>query len=88
MTDQRDTHLSRRKVRDRSIVQVLVGTMLFMPPIVGVSQIDARIGGVPVMLLYVFGVWALLIVGAMLLSRRLREQDSPSVSEETVDAEN
>lgn len=85
MTDLRDTHLRRRKVRDRSIVHVLVGTVLFMPPIVGVSQIDAKIGGVPVPLLYVFGVWALLIVAAMLLARRLSGSEISSGSAETAD---
>lgn len=81
MTDPRDTLLRRRKIRDRSMVLVLVGVTLFMPPAIGVSLIDGRIAGLPVPLLYVFGVWALLILAALLLARPLGETDgSPSAA--------
>ena len=85
MSDPTDTLLSRRKVRDRSMVSVLAGTALFMPPIVGVSEIDAKIGGVPVPLLFVFGVWALLIVVAMRLAGPLSDTENSSPSAETTD---
>ncbi|MEM6460614.1 MAG: hypothetical protein AAF724_01720 [Pseudomonadota bacterium] len=78
MSDPRDTLRSRRKQRDRSMVLVLVGIALFVPPIVGVSQIDAKIGGVPVPLLFVFGAWALLIVAAFFLADRLSDGEPPS----------
>lgn len=52
---------------------LLVGIVLLMPPVVGASLIDGRIGGIPVPLLYVFAVWALLITVARLLARGLNE---------------
>lgn len=75
MTDRTDPQLSRRKLHDRSIALVLVGVILLMPPVVGISLIDGKLGGVPIPLLYVFAVWALLIAGAVLLARPLRDSD-------------
>lgn len=75
MTDRADPQLSRRKLRDRSIALVLVGVVLLMPPVAGISLIDGKVGGVPIPLLYVFAVWALLIAGAVVLARPLWDSD-------------
>lgn len=80
MPDNRDLQLLRRKVRDRSIALVLVGTVLLMPPIGGLARIDGTVFGIPIPLAYMFGVWAALIVGAFLLSRPLRDTDKPLTS--------
>jgi hypothetical protein len=75
LTDRTDPQLSRRKLRDRSIALVLVGVVLLMPPVAGISLIDGTFGGVPIPLLYVFAVWALLIAGAVVLARPLWDSD-------------
>ncbi len=77
MKDNRDLQLIRRKVRDRSIALVLVGAVLLMPPIGGLARIDGTVFGIPILLVYMFSVWAALIVGAFLLSRPLRDTDKP-----------
>lgn len=87
MTDQSDPQLSRRKLRDRSIALLLAGIVLLMPPVVGISLVDGKIGGVPVPLLYVFIVWALLIAGAAVLARPLRDSDKSTAADESPDAE-
>ena len=46
-----------------------------MPPLAGIFEIEARIFGLPATLLYLFVVWAVLIVGTALLSRRLGRGD-------------
>lgn len=76
MTERADSHRSHRKIRDRSMVLVLVGTLLLMPPLAGIMLIDGKIGGIPVPLLAIFAVWGALIAGAAALSRRLREADT------------
>ncbi len=82
LTDRGQLQLSRRKVRDRSIVLVLVGTVALLPPVAGISLTDGSIGGIPVPLLYVFVIWAGLIAGAALLGRALLDtEDSPSSTE-------
>lgn len=83
--DRAELQLSRRKIRDRSIVLVLVGTVLLMPPAVGISLTDGRIGGIPVPILYVFVIWAALIAGAALLGRPLADTDDSSSPTEPTD---
>ena len=68
-----DQPLRDRKSRDRALILPLVGLILLMPPLAGVFQLDAKIAGVPVTLLYLFSVWAVLIAGAAALSWRLRD---------------
>lgn len=82
MTDRGHLQLSRRKIRDRSIVLVLVGMVLLMPPVAGISLTDGTIGGIPVPILYVFVVWAALIAGTAALGKQLLDTDeSPSSTE-------
>lgn len=85
MSDSRDSLPSRLKIRDRSIVHLLIGIVLFLPPVVGVSQVDAKFAGVPLPLLYIFGVWAVLIVVALMLAGPLSDSEKPSASAETAD---
>lgn len=75
MKNNADLQLSRRKVRGRSIALLLAGFAFLMPPIAGISLIDHDIGGVPVPMLYLFAIWALLIVGAFALARPLRDSE-------------
>ncbi len=61
-----------RRARDLAILLPVLGTVLLVPPLVGLfARGDARIVGVPLVVLYLFGLWLALIVGALLLTRRL-----------------
>jgi len=66
--------LRRQKIRDRAMVLPLIGLVLLVPPIANIFQLDARVGGLPFTALYLFGVWAALIVGAAILARELRRE--------------
>lgn len=84
MKNNADLQLSRRKVRGRSIALLLTGVAFLMPPIAGISLIDSDIGGMPVPMLYLFAIWAFLIVGAVALARPLREtEDTRSATRPT-----
>ena len=65
----------RRKTLDRSIILLIVGAVLLMPPIIGISLVDSKFSGIPIPVLYVFLIWAVLIVSAAILSRPLRDND-------------
>ena len=67
---------SNQKTRDRAALLPIIGLLLLIPPLADVFQLDARIGGIPVTALYLFAVWGLLIVGAAVLSRKLRITES------------
>ena len=64
-----------RKARDRSLALVFAGVLLLLPPIAGISLIDASVAGIPVPILYVFAVWMALIAAAAFLSGNLRASD-------------
>lgn len=78
--DRAQKQLWQRKVRDRSVVILIIGAVLLLPPVGSIALIDATLIGLPVPVLYVFAVWALLIAAAISLARAL-DQDVPSDGE-------
>lgn len=67
-----------RRARDRSAVLLFVGVVLLVPPLAGIALIDDLAFGIPIPLLYVFSVWAGLIIAGALLARPLRAFDQPA----------
>lgn len=61
----------------------LFGLFLLMPPMITLFARGFDLAGVPLIVVYVFGVWIALIVCAALLARRL----DPSRSEDAAGAE-
>ena len=47
--------------RDRLVAAFLLGVVLFTPPIIPVFNIAGRVGGIPVLYLYLFGAWGGLV---------------------------
>ncbi|MEM7562613.1 MAG: hypothetical protein AAF353_06130 [Pseudomonadota bacterium] len=65
--------LTYRQLSDRALVLSLVGCLFLLPPLAGIFQLDIRILGIPFTGLYLFGVWAALIIGCALLSKPLQD---------------
>ena len=65
----------RRRIRDRAVILPAVGLILLLPPFAGIFALDIRVAGAPFTALYLFAVWAALIIGAALLSRGLGDLD-------------
>jgi len=63
------------RARDAAAVLPLLGLFLLMPPVITLFVAAVNVGGVPLIVVYVFGVWASLIVCAGLLARRLARPD-------------
>lgn len=60
------------RVRDAARLLPAVAIVLFMPPVVTLFvSAHTSLGGVPLIVVYVFGIWLGLIVAAALLARRL-----------------
>ena len=85
MTAPADPGQTRRKARDRSIALLLLGVVLLMPPLIGVSLVDGTVAGLPIPLLYVFAVWAALIAGAAVLARPLQNSEGSPPPEDKGD---
>lgn len=69
--DRATQHRRASRTRDRALVLLIVGTVILMPPVAGIFQSTAKLGGIPVTLHYLFLVWSLLIAGTAILSRAL-----------------
>jgi hypothetical protein len=66
------------RARDLARIVTLLGIRLLMPPAVTLFVTDARIGGMPLIVAYLFAVWLALIGCARLLAHRLEPQPDPS----------
>ncbi len=66
------------KAPDAAVVLPVFGAILLLPPAISLFAAPVAVWGVPLIVLYVFGVWAGLIGCAALLARRL---DSPLSSQ-------
>ncbi|MDF1721550.1 MAG: hypothetical protein P1U65_12815 [Minwuia sp.] len=63
--------MPRQKLRDAAFILPFFGLILIMPPFVDIFFSTRLLGGIPGILLYIFGVWTMLIVLGAILSRRL-----------------
>jgi len=63
--------MERRKLESAALFLTIAGALLIMPPVAVVFQIHRRVLGIPSEVIYLFLVWAALIVGAWWLGKRL-----------------
>ena len=79
--------MSRQTTRDAILVVTVFGAILLMPPFLPFFDRPIALLGMPLIVVYVFGVWLGLIVLAWFLSRRLptdtpREPDAAPAAED------
>lgn len=79
MNETTDRPLRQRKARDRAFIVPLFGLMMLMPPVVGAFALPASVLGVPLIVVYLFAVWAALIVHARFLARALGDQSESAL---------
>ena len=65
-----------RGARDASAILPFLGVVLLSPPLVYIFAAPVTVGGIPLIVAYVFGVWAAIILVAFLVSRRLEPDAS------------
>lgn len=87
MKDRADLQLSRRETRDRSMVLLVVGAVLLMPPVATIFLLDGLIFGIPIVIFYIFAVWLALIIGAAFLAKPLGRMDYRPQSDMSSDAD-
>lgn len=68
-----------RRTRDLALLVPLVGVLLLVPPMVGLfARPDIAVFGIPLIIIYLFGLWLTLIVVALWLARRLKQTTKAS----------
>ena len=65
-----------QRIRDAASVLPILGAFLLLPPVVTLFAVQVDVAGVPLLVVYLFGVWLALIVCAALLARRLSTDDT------------
>ncbi len=87
MKDRASQQVRFRKAKDRSLVLVLVGCILLLPPVGAIFHLEATWHGVPATLIFVFTIWGALIAGAAMLSTSLNLEEEPSAPGDPLDEE-
>ncbi|MGE0418574.1 MAG: hypothetical protein AB7O80_17370 [Acetobacteraceae bacterium] len=62
-----------QRLRDQAIVLPIATLILLTPPLLRVFGQGGSIGGLPALLVYLFGVWAAAILIGWRLARRLEQ---------------
>lgn len=61
------------KIRDAILIVTLLGVWLFMPPMLDVFSQRASLFGIPLIVVYVFGIWLALIGLTAVLASRISD---------------
>jgi hypothetical protein len=64
------------RLHDAAVLLPCVGLLLLMPPFIGLFSPRLTLFGIPLLVLYLFGVWAALIAATAVLARRLDPPDA------------
>ena len=63
--------MTRSKLTSAALFFGIMGTMLFLPPLVLLFNVETRVFGVPAEVIYLFAVWLALVLGAAWFSYRM-----------------
>jgi hypothetical protein len=69
--------LPSHRLRGAAVALPVLGLFLWLPPFVTLFTGPLRPFGVPLIVIYIFGVWAGLVLAAAWLARRLRVPAAP-----------
>ncbi|MEK9842987.1 hypothetical protein [Thalassospira sp.] len=61
-----------RRLTERALALMLVALFLWIPPLVGMFSLDGMVFGLPILFVYFFAGWGILIIFCALLTRALR----------------
>lgn len=56
--------------RDLAVVLPIVVMLLLMPPLVRIFAVPATLAGIPLIVVYIFAVWAAAILISIIVARR------------------
>ena len=64
------------RTRDLALVLPVFGTLALVPPFIGLfARPGMAVAGIPLIVVYLFGLWLALILAALVLARRLAKDD-------------
>lgn len=72
--------------RDAALLLPVAATILLLPPFTIIFAAPVLIAGIPLIVIYVFGVWAAIVLCAWLLARNLATVDTEAGTEGKAEA--
>ncbi|MGB3390075.1 MAG: hypothetical protein WBA88_19065 [Pseudaminobacter sp.] len=60
-----------RKHEHAAFVLPVFGALLLLPPLIDLFGSSPRLAGIPVKIVYLFMVWVVLVLGAVIISSRM-----------------
>ena len=73
-------------LRDAAVLLPLAAAVLLLPPVILIFAVPIQLGGIPLIVAYVFGAWATIILSAWLIARaQLRATESGAASQGSAD---
>ncbi|MBD3625812.1 MAG: hypothetical protein HUJ24_10660 [Rhodobacteraceae bacterium] len=84
-TDLAERALNRRKREDAALAVPALGVLLLVSPVMNIFTRDGTILGLPAAFVWVFAVWAFLILLTWRLTRRLQNADDKGHADGTSD---
>lgn len=64
-------------IGDRLIALFLLGVLLFTPPMMAIFNVDRLVLGIPLLFLYLFGGWLIVVLLIALILRRAPDANDP-----------
>ena len=58
-------------LRDAATLLPVIAAILFLPPFILVFAAPVLVAGIPLIVIYVFGAWAAIVLAAWLVARRM-----------------
>jgi hypothetical protein len=82
--DQRAAGSNRASQGARDVAAALpfAALVLLMPPIILIVAVPVTLAGVPLIIVYIFGVWAAIILASFLVARVLARDDPAHLGDE------
>ncbi len=63
----------RKKIKDAAFILPLLGAFLLVSPVITVFSTDGSLFGLPLPIVYIFGVWLLLVLAARRMAHLLSD---------------
>ena len=70
-----------RRARDLALIVPVLGVLALLPPLIGLfARPETGMFGIPLIVVYLFGLWLALILGALIVASRLKRAARPDES--------
>lgn len=71
-----------QRIRDSAFILPFLGLFLFLPPMLSLFDAPLRVLGIPLIQLYIFSAWLILVIAAWAITKRLAPYEEQNAAQE------